>query len=135
MTPPEPPPSQPRTYTLIGVDGKAYESETPGRFGGHRGSKLYGRLDCPSALRAIAGGGYVAYRVFFADETTALVAGYRPCSVCLPQDYQAWKAGRQGASTPKPQPEGPPRSAQQDAHDYQHRAGGKRRVRRPEQHP
>ena len=33
--------------------------------------KIYGRLDCPSALRAIAVGGYVASRVFFADEPTA----------------------------------------------------------------
>ena len=40
--------------------------------------KIYGRLDCPSALRAIAAGGYVASRVFFADELTAVAAGYRP---------------------------------------------------------
>ena len=39
-----------------------------GTIGGHRGTKIYGRLDCPSALRAIARGGYVKYRVFFADE-------------------------------------------------------------------
>jgi methylphosphotriester-DNA--protein-cysteine methyltransferase len=32
--------------------------------------------------------------VFFADEATAVAAGYRPCAVCLPERYAAWKAGR-----------------------------------------
>ena len=62
----------------------------PGDFGGHRRSKIYGRLDCPSALRAIARGGYVGHRVFFADEPTAVATGYRPCAVCLPGAYAAW---------------------------------------------
>ena len=31
-------------------------------------------------------------RVFFADEATAIAAGYRPCAVCLPDEYRAWKA-------------------------------------------
>lgn len=78
-------------YTLIGADGHAYRSTTPGTLGGHRGGRLYGRLDCPSALRAIASGGYVPQRVFFADEATATAAGYRPCAVCLPEKYCAWK--------------------------------------------
>jgi methylphosphotriester-DNA--protein-cysteine methyltransferase len=77
-------------FTLIGSDGERYESSTPGQLGGHRRGKLYGRLDCPSALRAIARGGYVAHRVFFADQPTAVAAGYRPCAVCLPQQYAAW---------------------------------------------
>jgi hypothetical protein len=81
-----------RTYTLLGADRRPYRSTVPGRFGGHRKSRIYGRLDCPSALRAIAAGGYVAQRVFFADERTALAAGYRPCAVCLPEAYAAWKA-------------------------------------------
>ncbi|MGV0781510.1 Ada metal-binding domain-containing protein [Mycolicibacterium sp. XJ775] len=80
-----------KRYTLTGADGQPYRSVTPGILGGHRGSKLYGRLDCPSALRAIAAGGYVRNRVFFADEATAVAAGYRPCSVCLPDDYRFWK--------------------------------------------
>jgi methylphosphotriester-DNA--protein-cysteine methyltransferase len=79
------------TYTLIGADGVPYPSSVPGTLGGHRNARLYGRLDCPSALRAIARGGYVGNRVFFADETTAIGAGYRPCAVCLPTEYQAWK--------------------------------------------
>ena len=67
-------------------------SPTPGQFGGHRRTRIYGRLDCPSARRAIAAGGYVPDRVFFADEQTAVAAGYRPCAVCLPGAYAAWKA-------------------------------------------
>ena len=81
-----------RTYTLLGADRRPYRSTVPGRLGGHRKSRIYGRLDCASALRAIAAGGYVAQRVFFADERTALAAGYRPCAVCLPEAYAAWKA-------------------------------------------
>ncbi|MFI0816010.1 Ada metal-binding domain-containing protein [Streptomyces sp. NPDC021098] len=85
-------PARPRT--LIGPDGVPYRSATPGRLGGHRGMRLYGRLDCPSALRAIARGHYVKHRVFFADEATAVAAGYRPCAVCLPREYARWKADK-----------------------------------------
>ncbi len=63
-----------------------------GTIGGHRGTRIYGRLDCPSALRAIAKGGYVKYRVFFADEADAVAAGYRPCAGCMPERYRAWRA-------------------------------------------
>jgi hypothetical protein len=80
-------------YTLLGADRRPYRSATPGRFGGHRRSRIYGRLDCPSGRRAIARGGYVSHRVFFADEPAAVAAGYRPCAVCLPAAYAAWKAG------------------------------------------
>ena len=62
-----------------------------GTVGGHRGTRIYGRLDCPSALRAIAIGGYVRYRVFFATEADAVAAGYRPCAVCMPAQYRSWK--------------------------------------------
>ena len=78
-------------YQLLGPDGRPYRSSAVGRFGGHRRSRIYGRLDCPAALRAIAQGGYAAQRVFFADEQTAAAAGYRPCAVCLPAAYRAWK--------------------------------------------
>lgn len=83
-----------RLWTLIGADGKPCRSERPGTLGGHRRSRLYGRLDCPAALRAIARGGYVAQRVFFLDEAAARTAGYRPCSVCMPAEYRQWKAAR-----------------------------------------
>jgi methylphosphotriester-DNA--protein-cysteine methyltransferase len=42
-------------------------------------------------LRAIARGGYVKDRVFFRNERDARAAGYRPCAVCLPLKYRAWK--------------------------------------------
>jgi hypothetical protein len=79
-------------YTLIGADGTPYASPRPGMFGGHRASRIYGRLDCPSARRVIGKGGYVRHRVFFADEPTAVAAGYRPCARCLPNRYREWKA-------------------------------------------
>ena len=79
-------------FTLIGRDGKAFQSRTRGEFGGHRRTRIYGRLDCPSALRAIARGGYVPHRVFFRDADDARAAGYRPCARCLPVDYARWKA-------------------------------------------
>lgn len=78
-------------YKLIDRNGHVYESETKGTLGGHRKLKIYGRLDCPSALRYIAAGQYVKYRVFFADEETAIAAGYRPCAVCMPEQYAKWK--------------------------------------------
>jgi hypothetical protein len=84
--------TEPQTYTLIDANGRTYPSPTPGSLGGHRRNKLYGRLDCSSALRAIAAGGYITQRVFFADEQTAVAGGYRPCAVCLPEAYQRWKA-------------------------------------------
>jgi methylated-DNA-[protein]-cysteine S-methyltransferase len=87
-----------RHYTLIGTDGAPHASTTPGTLGGHRGSRIYGRLDCPGAARAIARGGYVAHRVFFADEAAAVAAGYRPCAVCLPERYASWK--QRGTTAP-----------------------------------
>jgi methylphosphotriester-DNA--protein-cysteine methyltransferase len=88
------------SYTLLGADGRSYESDVKGRWGGHRRTRIYGRLDCPSALRAIASGGYVRHRVFFADEATAIAVGYRPCAICCPASYQSWKAA-QPASHPR----------------------------------
>lgn len=84
------------TYTLVGADGKPYESATPGALGGNRRAQIYGRLDCPSALHAISTGGgtYGKYRVFFADERTAVAASYRPCGACMRKEYAAWKEQR-----------------------------------------
>jgi methylphosphotriester-DNA--protein-cysteine methyltransferase len=51
-------------------------------------------------LRAIARGGYVKNRVFFLSERDARAAGYRPCAVCMPEKYRAWKnrGGRKNRS-------------------------------------
>jgi len=81
-------------YTLIGADGAPYASGQPGTLGGHRRTKLYGRLDCAGAQRWIARGHYVRHRVFFADEATAIAAGYRPCANCMPELYGEWKRSR-----------------------------------------
>jgi methylphosphotriester-DNA--protein-cysteine methyltransferase len=83
------------SYTLTGADGRPYPSEVKGQWGGYKPAKIYGRLDCPSALRAITRGSYAAYRVFFADEAAAMAAGYRPCGVCCPSRYSAWQAAQQ----------------------------------------
>ncbi|WP_019203189.1 Ada metal-binding domain-containing protein [Tsukamurella sp. 1534] len=80
------------SYTLRDARDRPYRSAVPGAWGGHRRGGLYGRLDCPAALRALARGGYVADRVFFADEQTAIAAGYRPCAVCCRAEYLVWKA-------------------------------------------
>lgn len=79
-----------KSYSLLGRDGRPYQSATPGTMGGHRRGKIYGRLDCPSASRAIAKGQYVNHRVFFADEEDAAAAGFRPCGSCLRPKYGQW---------------------------------------------
>jgi uncharacterized protein len=78
-----------QTWTLLGPDGKPYASRRRGTLGGHRRTRIYGRLDCPAARRAIARGGYVAHRFFFLNEDHARAAGYRPCRVCLPETHHA----------------------------------------------
>lgn len=83
-----------KLYRLIGADGNPCQSAEKGSLGGHRKLKIYGRLDCRSALRYIAAGQYVQFRVFFRDEPTAIAAGYRPCGICLRAKYLAWKAAK-----------------------------------------
>lgn len=80
-----------KTYTLLGADGKFYQSALKGTLGGHQRHKIYGTLDCKGAERWIAKGHYVKQRVFFADEQIAITAGFRPCANCLPEKYKEWK--------------------------------------------
>ncbi|MGN0683571.1 MAG: Ada metal-binding domain-containing protein [Oscillospiraceae bacterium] len=82
-----------KKYKLLGSDGKEYLSETPGALGGNSKQKIYGRLDCPTALSSIKRfpGVYEKSRVFFADEKTALAAGYRPCGNCMRKQYREYK--------------------------------------------
>ena len=63
---------------------------------GHRPRKVYGRLDCRAGRKQMKR----RNRVFFAGEAEALQAGYRPCAVCMPDAYRAWKAAHQGANAP-----------------------------------
>lgn len=81
-----------KVFKLMNAKGQIVESSTPGTLGGTRRGKLYGRLDCRSAKEAIARGGYVENRVFFADEATAIAAGYRPCHTCMRAEYDEWVA-------------------------------------------
>jgi methylphosphotriester-DNA--protein-cysteine methyltransferase len=80
-----------KQYKLLDKNGQEYLSIEKGTIGGNKALKIYGRLDCPSALRWIAKGHYVKNRVFFKDEETAIAAGYRPCAVCMPKEYKKWK--------------------------------------------
>jgi hypothetical protein len=139
----------PQTYTLLGADSKPYQSASKGQWGGHRDTRIYGRLDCPAALRAIAHGGYTQYRVFFADQATAIAAGYRPCATCCPDRYQEWKSnpaaaartvsGQAGAMPPlaREHLSPPSRSKARLAHEQQagsqtRRPAANRRCRRTE---
>lgn len=82
----------PRLYRLVAADGSTVSSSTPGTLGGHRKNRIYGRLDCKAARRALATGrSYEQQRVFFADEASAVAAGYRPCATCMPEAYEQWK--------------------------------------------
>ncbi len=78
-------------FFLTSSEGRLYLSPVPGKLGGHNTQRIYGRLDCPSAARYIGKGQYIKHRVFFADEATAILAGYRPCGVCMKEEYQKWK--------------------------------------------
>jgi hypothetical protein len=78
-------------YRLIDASGETIDSVTPGLLGGNCRLRIYGRLDCPSARRALPRG-YARHRVFFADEATAIAAGYRPCAVCMREAYRRWRA-------------------------------------------
>lgn len=58
------------------------------RMGGNRHLKIYGILDCRSGRRMKR-----TNRVFFVSETTAIIAGYRPCGHCMRTAYKKWKDG------------------------------------------
>jgi hypothetical protein len=85
------------TYQLLGADGRTYESPTKCLFGGNKRGRIYGRLDYHSALRAIKRGRiYQQHRVFFADEASAIAAGFRPCGACMREAYKKWRAAGNG---------------------------------------
>jgi len=82
-----------KLYTLLGADGVPYQSPEKGSYGGHGRTKVYGTMDCPVALSLLRRGFQPRHRVFFADEETAIAAGFRPCGACQREKYRAWKAG------------------------------------------
>ena len=87
-----------KRYVLLGADGKQYESAAKGALGGNAKHRIYGKLECGSARSAIKRGGeaYTRHRVFFADEATAIAAGFRPCGDCMRKQHAAWKKTRSG---------------------------------------
>lgn len=70
--------------------GETVMSETPGRYAGWRGGRIFGRLDCQSGKRLI----HPKNRVFFATLEDAVREGYRPCQKCLPMDENDFKSIR-----------------------------------------
>lgn len=86
--------SQGKKFKLININGQEYLSDIPGTLGGNKKLKLYGRLNCPSAIRWIDKGKYISNRVFFENEEIAIAAGYRPCAICMPNEYKEWKRNK-----------------------------------------
>lgn len=88
-------------YKLAAPDGSIYLSATPGIYGENGKLKIYGRLDCGTALASMRRfpGKYEKHRVFFADEKAALATGFRPCGNCLQQKYNEWKLDPEGYKT------------------------------------
>jgi hypothetical protein len=84
-----------KRYRLLGADGVLHESDERGTLGGNARLRIYGRLDCPSALRALAwpDAPYRRHRVFFRSEAEAIAAGFRPCGRCLRERYREWARG------------------------------------------
>ncbi len=78
-------------YKLRNENNDEYISKIPGTLGGNKKLKIYGKLDCSSALNWIQKGYYIDNRVFFSNEEIAIEAGYRPCSRCMKKEYKIWK--------------------------------------------
>jgi len=82
-----------KEYKLMSPSG-FYLSKIPGTLGGHKKLKIYGKLDCLSALSWISKGKYVDNRVFFENEEIAKESGYRPCAKCMKKEYKIWKENK-----------------------------------------
>ena len=79
-----------KEYKLLTLEGITL-SKIPGTLGGNKKLKIYGKLDCTSALNYIKKGCYVNNRVFFENEEIAKQSGYRPCGKCMKKEYKKWK--------------------------------------------
>lgn len=60
-------------------NGQTVLSDIPGKYAGHKGYKIFGRLDCKSGMRMKK-----ENRVFFHTLEDAVLHGYRPCRNCRP---------------------------------------------------
>ena len=103
---PEDSPNIPKRYRLMGADGRFYDSPVPGQIAGNRKLKTYGQLKCGLPDCGFPDKGHPEgspkIRVFFAEEETAIAAGYRPCGGCMPQRYKQWKEGAKSAGPDYP---------------------------------
>ena len=82
-----------KDYKLLTKEGIVL-SKIPGTIGGNKKLKIYGKLDCISALKWIEKGYYKDNRVFFENEDVAKTLGYRPCAICMKKEYLKWKEGK-----------------------------------------
>jgi hypothetical protein len=102
----------PKRYSLMGVDENYYDSPVPGTLAGNRKLKIYGQLNCGLPSCGFPDRGlppdHKPIRVYFADEETAIAAGYRPCGGCMPERYKQWKQGPQPGKGSYPWHVGPP---------------------------
>jgi methylphosphotriester-DNA--protein-cysteine methyltransferase len=55
--------------------------------GGNAKLKIYGTLKCSSGKRM-----KLENRVFFKNESEAILAGFRPCGHCMRDKYRNWKS-------------------------------------------
>jgi hypothetical protein len=69
-----------KTYRLMGKGVGFLFQQGQGQLGGNGRLKIYGRLDCPSALRAIRTNVSETPGIF-ADEATVIAAGFRACGI------------------------------------------------------
>jgi methylphosphotriester-DNA--protein-cysteine methyltransferase len=60
------------------------------QLGGNLRLRIYGTLSCSSGKRMKK-----QNRVFFKNETEAIVLGFRPCGHCLKEKYKEWMSKNQ----------------------------------------
>ena len=56
-----------------------------------RGARYAGLWPLAGEDREARGSGFVERGGFLLDEETAVAAGYRPCAICMPEEYRLWK--------------------------------------------
>lgn len=66
-------------------NGQIQNSVIPGKYGGYRPRKIFGRLDCKAGMCMKK-----ENRVFFLTWQDAIDAGYRPCKNCNPTSDDAY---------------------------------------------
>ena len=82
-----------KDYKILTLEGITL-SKIPGTLGGNKKLKIYGKLDCKSALNWVKKGYYANNRIFFENEEVAKKLGYRPCGVCMKKEYKKWKENK-----------------------------------------